>query len=615
MLQSPYPMPEILPPAKHPRLMLRKRDLPRIRQNLEMNLNQTADLFRELCDYPIRGMGATPEYGSYHLKEYLALEAKALKSLLDQDVELAKENIRILRGLLSDFSLNEKGFAARHAGHLIFVAAQVYDWCYEWLKEEEKEEIIFRCEKLAEEHLEMGYPPVGQAAITGHGTETQLLRDLLALSIACYDERPDIYHFCAGRLFAEFYPAFETSYAAAFSTQGPCYGGYRLSCALWSGLLMYSMSGKKVLPDVVADEADSLLYLTRGDGEALRLGDDFNEKKASYVQKNPFPVPLFLAAVYGGKMRHYQECLKQLSPEYLVPVHHGKDYYKEGAYGEGLISPTVFLVWNGLQPPLEDPPLPAGRYFGWPVGCTVYNDGQRLVLMKIGILWGGNHDHFDTGSFQIYDGEILASDSGVYDSYGTAHRKQYTIQTVAHNCLLVDGKGTRVPREGREAQTVDCWLSDYGMAKVISHEESDSKYEITGDLTQAYKETCNRVIRSMCWEPEKSRLTVKDTVVPIDPEAAVTFLIHCQNEPVIAGNEIIIPGKNKSLRCRVKSPAQVSVKSIGGAGAQFVANGVHYEPIFHTEEEGWGRIEITARGETVSFCVEMEICGNENPEK
>lgn len=615
MLQSSYQIPEIIPPSEHPRLMFRKQDLPRIRKNLAENINQSSDLFQELCVYSIKGVGANPEYGTYHLKEYLALEAKALKSLLDHDADLAKENIRTLRSLLVNFSLNEKGLAARHAGHLIFIAAEVYDWCFEWLTEEDKNEVIYWCEKLAGEYIEMGYPPVKQAAITGHGTETQLLRDLLAISIAAYDERPDMYHFCAGRLFEEFYPTFATAYAAGCSTQGPCYGGYRLSCAFWSGLLMYTMSGKKVLPDVLIDAVDSLLYLSRSDGEALRLGDDFSEKKAAYTQKNPFPVPLFLAAAYGGKKRHYQEALKQLCPDYMVPTFHGKDYYKEGAFGEALISPTAFLIWNGLQPLEEESPLPAGKYFGWPVGCTIYNDGQRLVLMKIGILWGGNHDHFDTGCFQIYDGEILASDSGVYDSYGTDHRKRYTIQTVAHNCLLVDGKGTRVPREGKEAQTVDCWLSEYGMAKVISHTESDSKYEITGDLSEAYGETCTSVVRRMCWEPEKSLLTVHDTVVPKNSDSAVTFLIHCQREPVITGNEIIIPGANKSLRCRVKTPSDASITGIGGAGSQFVVDGVNYEPIFHTKEEGWGRIEITAKGETVSFCVEMEICGNDNPEK
>ena len=98
--------------------------------------------------------------------------------------------------------------------------------------------------------------------------------------------------------------------------------------------------------------------------------------------------------------------------------------------------------------------------------------------MKIGTRWGANHDHLDTGCFQIYDGEILASDSGVYDSYNTPHRKNYTIRTVAHNCLLVGGKGTRVPCGGKEPKTLGAWEADYEMARVLYHEETDDRYLI-----------------------------------------------------------------------------------------------------------------------------------------
>lgn len=604
MLSSPYKKPPIIPPSEHPRLMLRKKDIERIKTASAGS--EAERLFEELCTFQIKGEGADPKLGTYHLKEYLALEARALKALLADDEVFGRETVEILLFLLRNVFVYDAYMKARFSGHLIFLASEVYDWCYPWITAEERVEIIGHCESLAEKYFEMGYPPSKQAAISGHGNEAQLLRDLLAFSIAVYDERPDIYDFCAGRLFEEYLPAYEKVFAGEFHPQGPCYGSYRYAWAMWFGLLIYSMSGERVLPPVTVSTAESFIYLRRSDGEALRLGDDYNETKAFYTHKNPFFVPLFLAAAYSGDALWYKEAEKQFREEYLIPLAWGYDYYDEGSCGEGVISPSVYLIWNKLTPLGDERKLPVCRYFDWPVGATVYNDGDRLILMKIGCLWGANHDHLDTGCFQIYDGEILASDSGVYDSYNTPHRKNYTIRTLAHNCVLVDGKGTRNPREGKEPKTLESWLSEYGMAKVISHTESDDFCEIEGDLSEAYSETCNNVIRKMLWEPKRGILTVSDRVEPKNEDSEVKFLIHCQSRPVINGSNINIIGRKRELHVRVLSPEGITVTAIGGEGHRFTVDGTDYLPEVDTSEAGWGRIEISAKG-SVDFMVELEI--------
>ena len=52
--------------------------------------------------------------------------------------------------------------------------------------------------------MEVGYPPTRQRDTHSHAHEAQFLRDMLAFSIAVYDERPDIYDFCAGRIMDDF---------------------------------------------------------------------------------------------------------------------------------------------------------------------------------------------------------------------------------------------------------------------------------------------------------------------------------------------------------------------------------------------------------------------------
>ena len=636
MICSPYKKPNLIPPKGHPRLMLRKKDVTRVQRNMTCaDCRLSVDLWKELCEKSISCVGATPDFGTYHLGEYLAVEAKALKALLTSAESDARAVIEDVLLLLRSSNFEKGIMKARWSGHLIFISAEVYDWCYPYLTAEERAYIIERCEAMAESYFEMGYPPAKQAAISGHGSEAQLLRDLLALGIAVYDERPDIYDFCAGRIFDEYVQAYDYMFAGGFHPQGPTYGCYRYTCLLWSALLFYSMNGEKVFTDKLDELARSFLYLLRSDGETVRLGDDTFEKKAPYTRKAPFTVPMFFAAAYTGKKDYYKVFQKGLHREYLYPSLCGIDYYRDGAFGEGLFSPTVHLLWNGLTAVCEgqERVLPY-RYFGSPIGLTVWNDGTRVVLMKIGELWASNHDHLDTGCFQIYCGGALASDSGVYDSYHTPHRKNYTIRTSAHNCLTVfDGDrpnygewasdaaydgGTRRPCAGKEPKTLETWRENYRMAKVLSHVERADFCEIEGDLTEAYAHTCNQVIRKMTWQPNRGSygvLTVRDTVDSKMPQFVRAFHLHCQSEPQRKDDCLIIENEGYLLVCRVKKPANAKIEFIGGENRQFLVDGVNYDtPDKDHTEAGWGQIVITdlTEGNKSEFLVEMEIVKKES---
>ena len=147
------------------------------------------------------------------------------------------------------------------------------------------------------------------------------------------------------------------------------------------------------------------------------------------------------------------------------------------------------------------------------------------------------------------------------------------------------------------------------MARVVSHTEKDDLCEISGDLTEAYAETCDFVSRTMRFEPnrgDRGTLTVTDRIEPKNADAEVKFLIHCQSEPVIGKSGIIIIGRKRDLHVRVASPDNVKITAIGGEGHRFENDGVDYLPKVDTSEAGWGRIEITSRGKT-DFGIEFEI--------
>ena len=614
--------------------MLRRGDIERIRENIALPENESiVAMWQELCQMKVLCKGADPDFGTYDLREYIAVEAKALRALLSGKESDAREAIGDAVLLLENSEFDKGIMKARWSGHLIFVCSEVYDWCYAYLTDSEKELITTRCEAMAEKYFEMGYPPSKQAAISGHGSEAQLLRDLLSLGIAVYDERPDIYDFCAGRIIDEYVPSYDYMFAGGYHHQGPAYGSYRYTCLLWGELLLYSMSGKKVFTEKLGELAESFLYLTRPDGEAVRIGDDFFETKAPYTRNAPFAMPMFFAWAYTGDERYRKTFLKGLDREYLVPTHRGIDYYVGGSYGEGLFSPVVYLVWSGLADKLEAKAMPPYKYFGSPNGITVWNDGERVVLMKIGELWGSNHDHLDTGCFQIYSGGALATDSGVYDSYNTPHRKYYTIRTAAHNCLTVhdpekslygewregypyDG-GTRRPCNGSEPKRLDDWREDYKMAKVLSHLESDELCSIKGDMTEAYRHTCESAVREMIWKPTEGgfgKLTVHDSVVSRSESFVKAFNIHCRTEPVMKDGSVIIDNGECQLVCRVLSPDGAKIEFIGGEGRQFEIDGENFDTDAKRDTEcGWGRIVVTDTRSVkeTEFVVEMEIVKKE----
>jgi Heparinase II/III-like protein len=66
------------------------------------------------------------------------------------------------------------------------------------------------------------------------------------------------------------------------------------------------------------------------------------------------------------------------------------------------------------------------------------------------------HQHPDQNSFVIHAyGEKLAIDGGYYDWYGSPHFKAYSMTTLAHNTLLVDGQGQAVCKTGSDGRIAD----------------------------------------------------------------------------------------------------------------------------------------------------------------
>ncbi len=618
----------IVPPEDtHPRLLITRETLREIEDNLTADQNRDAyELVKELA--AIEEDGSLPfrlAYPTNYSDDVLRIaEAKAFLSLIDDNRELAEEAVTIIRNFLDtvDFMSDYNGRVSRSS--TLFTAALVYDWCYDSMDERERMEYIEACEKTAEDGF-MGWPPSELTALTGYGSETYLLKDCLAMAVAFYDERPEIYHYTAGRIIEEYLPAREEYHKSGILLQGTSYGPERFYGDLFAGLIFSAFTEELSWDDMFSEVAYGMLYLLRPDGQPFRLGDDYVEKFGGGFSKSYAPAFLYLSSWLNDSVLKgmYYQCF---------------DSYD---YREGIYSPVLHLILN--DPDLEGTgaeTLPLTRYFGSPEGLMVARTGwefgedspDTVVMMKIGERWGSNHAHLDAGTFQIFHRGAVAAKSGYYDGYNTLHETGYNKRSVSQNSISIyaedepeteysvswypaeinDG-GQRWPAGGAEPDDLAEWTSgDFDRAKVLgafydTESELPAYSFLKGDITGSYWEgKAAEVIRNMLFIPldeedGTSAFLVFDKVSSQSEEQKKSVLLQAIAEPQIeedgAGVRIDLGEGNGKLEMKILLPQTPQVKKLGGAGKNFLVNGQNLEPESEPgeyNESGYGRIEISS---------------------
>lgn len=173
-------------------------------------------------------------------------------------------------------TVSTMGDATRGGGYVIYVASEVYDWCYPLLDKAKQKTIITQCEKLAG-LMEIGWPPTKQGAITSHAGEAQLQRDLLGFSIAIYDERPDVWEVVAGRYYQSLFRRVR-SRIRRISTHRVIHMVHtRHAFDTYAQVYITQMGLPAPLDDNLYQMLYGHIYLRRPDGQLLRDGDTFND--------------------------------------------------------------------------------------------------------------------------------------------------------------------------------------------------------------------------------------------------------------------------------------------------------------------------------------------------
>ena len=582
-----------VPPREHPRLYLRSSQAAEIEARLKHPVLQP--VIEELRSLSARTL-------------QLKIEWDAVKYLVSKDKASGRIIIDSALALLKRTELPDIGDAARVTGRMMVTGAIVYDWLYPLLTPMEKDTFIRELIRLAKT-LECDYPPTKQGSVTGHSSESFIMRDMLSAGIAIYDEFPEMYELAAVRFFREFLPVRSWLYNGHAYHQGDSYGPLRYSWDTYPLMIFDRLGVDKVYNPEQQYVPYFYIYTTRPDGQRMRAGDTYLHSGHGATGGrawDQYVGTLFTACYYGDGII-LDQFLRQGGSDGKA---HGRTNQNEFIF--------QFLWWDVNLQPESISTLPLSRYFGlpfgWMVARTGWDDKAAIAEMKINVYNFNNHQHMDAGAFQIYYRAPLATESGLYSGtdggYGSPHGRNYFWRTIAHNTLLVydpreqfskrgdfgnDG-GQRLPNNRNEPRNLDVLLNPengYKTGEVLAHgfgpsmQTPDYTY-MKGDITLAYSSKVKEAKRSFIFlnlknEEVPAALIVHDKVISSSPSFKKYWLLHSIEEPLIRGNEVTVirtqsgqTGKLVNV-CLLPEMDNLELTPVGGPGKEFWVFGRNYE--------------------------------------
>ena len=619
--------------GQHPRVLFNENDISGIQAALE-NATDAAKEAYYVAAYgdPTWGELDPAEKRDNGFHNFSASMLSKLQMLaLDYQLTGNKVNgymaIRALKEYLKRMDFRElTGDPCRTYGHIMYIAACVYDWCYDLMTSTDKSQIVFAVQKKCcdGDKMEVGFPPSGQGAISGHGCEFQILRDYLAFAIAIYDEYPGWWNYIGYRFYNEFVPVRNKFYEAGMYPQGvSLYVRIRYVSDLYSAWLIKAMTGsipykseanmKQVARTIFSYEwrttGGKLYGIASGDDQSTN-GDFIDYNRVALISSY-----LFDDATIRAQFEYFKNGYS---------VFDINNFTTNNTVAEYLICSS-----SGLEAAAdrhEDMPLILynGGWLGQIIARNNWGTSQALVLMKIGVRTNANHEHYDSGQFQIYYRAKLAVDSGVYDGYGfdakdndTPHHYYYHQATIAHNSLLIynsslsstdNGYYSGGQKRRSETGSYDSWQgSTYKMGDVTGYEyayadqaQTTPTYAyIAGNIASAYDSSvASEVTRRMLavydtgYAATPMFFFVFDNVTAKSSSFQKTFLLHVPVAPTIEGNRVSVVNGNGKLVLQNVIGNNVTITGVGGTDNNYNVRGSQLVTNKGKNDGYWGRVEI-----------------------
>ena len=242
--------------------------------------------------------------------------------------------------------------------------------------------------------------------------------------------------------------------------------------------------------------------------------------------------------------------------------------------------------------------IPQSRFYphiGWAVFNTFLPDGRENV--QVGFHSGkyfAGHQHADQNHFVINAyGDKLAIDGGYYDWWGSKHFMQYSVQTVAHNTVLADGKGQDWMVSGSDGVTTHYFdTANFGF--------------VSGDAKKVYQRRVSRFDRDLLFV-KPDYVFVFDRLAAPKP-TRFDWLLHSHTDDPIAadGAAFAIARPLAGLAGSVLLPRDAQVK-VAPAYTVMPVNGYSVDPVPNRQKEWCFTASTAAPVKTAEFLAAMRV--------
>ena len=645
MTGTGYSSPKLYPTTgEHPRVNVTSYMLPDIIKYMNSNeAKYTTAKFWEMANTECTGIlppattHTTGRIGVHNMDEGVLaiIEAKAFAYLITGNELYAYEAIYAMKNFLITIDIQHiYSDQCREFGRIMYCTAEVYDWCYDLLTKEDKEQFIMACADIGSSQnqntdfgnqMEVGFPPRLQGCVSGHGSEHQVLRDYLSISIAIFDEDPTWYEWVGGMVYNYYVPFRDYYFQSGTYPQGiNTYAGHRFDADLWSAWLLrcavgenpYSADFASVTRSFFLNELPDGTYFGTGDGSRKGNGKAFWTHAVISSALYGDADLRAQASYFSGGFANYSANSMSFSYTQMLIL--------STSYHNMADSTNTVDRFSGSDPVC---------YLGSPLGqMTVrsqWNDpSSAAVFMKIGERTTANHEHADVGTFQIFYKGLYTGDSGIYSDYGSTHWRYYHTQTVAHNGLLIvdpDRIGNNPANEESyfysggqrrlaEVNNLDEWLSStYDTGSVIGSGwayKDDGTVDFAylgGDITLAYEPTVvsyagRHMLALYTGNPEAPMyFVVYDKLTSIKESFKKTFLLQTASKPEIDLKNRTVTSVTGTGKLVLKSLlGGDSITAIGGEGMTFAINERQCATDDNNDGSNWGRVEISPTSEALT---------------
>ena len=637
MGDSPFGKAPKFPKAgEHPRLLFTKDMIPDIVRALDdPRFAEARALLDQRAATEYEGILGTPYYhqtgrkGIHNNDEpgLGIISTKAFMYAIYGDKELGYQAIDAMQNYL--LTVNIRFIycdQCRDFGNILYTVSRVYDWCYDLLTDDEKHRLVAGvtnyvlagdCGLLQSDDptfrnyggtrkMEVSYPPKLQGCFTGHGSEGQVTKHYMSGAIAFFDEYPDWWEYVAARYFNTFIPARNAIYKSGSVPQGISYGSSRQSYDLWAAFAHTVLFGKNPHDDTMLDTVKSC-WQTELPNESFWNDGDNSQKDMRAVSTGVLSEnSLIAAALYrdSGLLAQRAHGFPSLmspsskSPEFFIYVSRILDLEIAENRHEGY-SPVSYI----------------SLYLNRMIARRQWDDETSpAVFMKGGERSTANHEHKDAGTFQIFYKDLLARDSGIYDSYGSP----YSTGTIGHNGVTVfnpakadtlGGWYSGGQRGIGESANLEEWLTRKRHAVAekegASYSIKDGKTEyayIASNIAPAYDEDVEYLSRRMLSifteSAEFPLIFACYDRITANPAFRKAVLLHAEEEPRIEDNTVTLTHGGGKLVAKYLSDSEISLDPLGGENRNRMINGKQCG-VSKFRGEGWralwGRVEVVPK--------------------